>query len=100
VVVGLVIGKPLGILLASWLTLRLGVGTLPAGVSLKQLAVLGMIAGIGFTMALFIAQLAFTDPRLLAAAKIGVLAASGVAAILGLVLGRLLLSPIDPMTRG
>jgi NhaA family Na+:H+ antiporter len=93
VAVGLVIGKPLGILLASWLTLRLGVGTLPAGVSLRQLAVLGVMAGIGFTMAIFIAQLAFTDPGLLAAAKVGVLAASGIAAVLGLVLGRLLLSP-------
>ena len=54
---------------------------------------LGVVAGVGFTMALFIAQLAFADARLLAAAKLGVLAASGGAAVLGLVLGRLLLAP-------
>lgn len=70
------------------------IGTLPAGMILRHLLVLGVVAGIGFTMALFIAQLAFTDPSLLAAAKIGVLAASGGAAVLGLVLGRLLLAPV------
>jgi NhaA family Na+:H+ antiporter len=91
IVVGLVLGKTLGVLLASWLVLRLRLGTLPSGVTLRHLAVLSVVAGIGFTMALFIAQLAFTDARLLAAAKLGVLAASGGAALLGLVLGRLML---------
>jgi NhaA family Na+:H+ antiporter len=57
--------------------------------------VLGVVAGVGFTMALFIAQLAFADARLLAAAKIGVLVASGGAAICGLIIGRLLLSPMS-----
>jgi len=94
VAVGLILGKPLGVLLASWITLRLGLGTLPAGVTLRHLIVLGVVAGVGFTMALFIAQLAFADVRLLAAAKLGVLSASGGAAILGLVLGRLLLAPV------
>jgi NhaA family Na+:H+ antiporter len=94
VALGLVVGKPAGVLLASWLTLRLGIGTLPKGMTLRHLVVLGVVAGVGFTMALFIAQLAFTDPRLLAAAKLGVLAASGGAAILGLALGRLLLAPV------
>ena len=94
VAVGLIVGKPIGVLLASWLTLRLRMGTLPAGMTLRHLVVLGVVAGVGFTMALFIAQLAFTDARLLAAAKLGVLAASGGAAILGLVLGRLLLAPV------
>lgn len=93
VAVGLIVGKPLGVLLASWLTLRLRLGTLPTGMGLRHLVVLGVVAGVGFTMALFIAQLAFTDARLLAAAKLGVLAASGGAAILGLVLGRWLLVP-------
>ncbi len=91
VVVGLIVGKPAGVLLASWLTLRLGIGTLPAGMTLRHLVVLGVVAGVGFTMALFIAQLAFTDPQLLAAAKLGVLAASGGAAIIALILGRLIL---------
>jgi len=92
--VGLVLGKPIGILLACALTLRLGIGTLPAGMNWRHLVVLGFVAGVGFTMALFIAQLAFTDPALLDAAKIGVLAASGAAAVLGLIVGRLLLSPV------
>ncbi len=92
VAIGLVVGKPLGVLLMSWVTLRLGIGTLPAGLTYRHLAVLGVVAGIGFTMALFIAQLAFTDARLLAAAKLGVLVASGGAAVIGLVLGRAILS--------
>lgn len=94
VIVGLVVGKPLGILLMSWLTLRLRIGTLPAGMGWQHLVVLGVVAGVGFTMALFIAQLAFADATFLAAAKLGVLAASGGAAVLGLVLGRLLLTPV------
>jgi NhaA family Na+:H+ antiporter len=93
VAVGLIVGKPLGVLFASWLTLRLGIGILPQGMTTRHLLVLGVVAGVGFTMALFIAQLAFTDVRLLAAAKLGVLAASCGAAILGLVLGRVLLAP-------
>lgn len=94
VAVGLVVGKPLGVLLASWLTLRLRLGILPAGLTLRHLVVLGVVAGVGFTMALFVAQLAFTDSALLAAAKLGVLAASGGAAVLALILGRLLLTPL------
>ena len=93
VAVGLVLGKPIGVLLASWLTLRLGLGTLPAGIGARHLVVLGIVAGVGFTMALFIAQLAFSDVDLLRAAKLGVLVASGAAAVLGLALGRLLLTP-------
>jgi NhaA family Na+:H+ antiporter len=91
VAVGLVIGKPLGVLLATWITLGTGLGTLPKGITVRHILVLGVVAGVGFTMALFVAQLAFSDPRLLAAAKVGVLAASGVAAVLALVLGRWLL---------
>jgi NhaA family Na+:H+ antiporter len=94
VAIGLIIGKPIGILLASWLTLRLRIGTLPVGMTARHLVVLGVVAGVGFTMALFISQLAFTDVKLLAAAKIGVLVASGGAAVLGLILGRLLLAPV------
>lgn len=93
VALGLIVGKPLGVLTMCWITLRLNIGTLPLGMTFRHLLVLGVVAGVGFTMALFIAQLAFTDVHLLAAAKIGVLAASGVAAVLGLILGRLLLAP-------
>jgi Na+:H+ antiporter, NhaA family len=93
VTVGLVLGKPLGVVLACWLTLRLRIGVLPAGITFKHLLVLGVVAGVGFTMALFIANLAFNDSDLLAAAKLGVLAASAAAGVLGLVLGRVLLAP-------
>ena len=94
VAVGLIIGKPIGVLSASWLSLRLRLATLPVGISLRHLVVLGLVAGVGFTMALFIAQLAFGDTRLLAPAKLGVLVASGGAAVLGLVVGRVLLEPV------
>jgi NhaA family Na+:H+ antiporter len=93
VAVGLVAGKPIGVLAASWLVVRLGIASLPRGLAMRHLVVLGMVAGVGFTMALFVAQLAFTDPRLLDAAKLGVLGASAGAAVLGLVLGRFILSP-------
>jgi len=93
VAAGLVVGKPVGILLATWLTLRLGLGTLPRGLTARHLLVLGVVAGVGFTMALFIAQLAFADAGLLAAAKLGVLIASGAAAFFALGIGRLLLRP-------
>lgn len=92
VALGLVVGKPTGVLLACWLTLRFGVGRLPTGVTVRHLVVLGLVAGVGFTMALFISQLAFNDLKLLAAAKLGVLVASGGAAVLALLAGRMLLT--------
>ncbi|MFN0064293.1 MAG: Na+/H+ antiporter NhaA [Myxococcaceae bacterium] len=96
VFVGLVLGKPLGILLAVWAALKLGLAKLPRGLSFRHLLVLGVVAGIGFTMALFIAQLAFANPQFLAAGKLGVLSASAAAAGLGLVLGWALL-PKTPL---
>jgi NhaA family Na+:H+ antiporter len=96
VTAGLVVGKPLGVLLVSGLALRLRVATLPRGLSARHLVVLGAVAGIGFTMSIFIAQLAFADPTTLSAAKAGVLAASAVAALLGLLLGRALLRADGP----
>lgn len=95
---GLVIGKPVGVLLASVLTVRLGITALPAGLTTRHLLVLGSAAGVGFTMALFIGQLAFLDAGLLAAAKMGVLGASAVASVATLVLGRALLHPVVPVT--
>ena len=89
---GLLVGKPVGILLLSWATIRARVAILPAGITFRHLTVLGLVAGIGFTMSLFIAQLAFRSEILLASAKLGVLAASGAAAVLALVIGRMLLS--------
>ena len=90
---GLLLGKPLGVLVACGLAVKFGVAELPRGLAWRHLAVLGAVAGVGFTMALFVAQLAFTDPTGLAAAKLGVLAGSALAMAGGLALGRVLLRP-------
>ena len=87
VALGLVLGKPIGIMLASWLAVRAGLASLPAGVSWKAILGVSCLAGIGFTMSLFVGTLAFGEGSpLLDAAKIGILCASTVAAILGWVL--------------
>lgn len=83
IVLGLVIGKPLGIALVSWLAVRVGLAEMPAGVSWPQLISASALAGIGFTMSLFIAGAAFEDPATLAAAKIGILVASVLAGGIG-----------------
>jgi NhaA family Na+:H+ antiporter len=87
------VGKPLGILLVSGVLVRTRLAAFPRGIGWRHLVVLGLVAGVGFTMALFIAQLAFADAQLLGAAKLGVLAASGGAAVLALLCGRALLKP-------
>jgi len=88
VVLGLVIGKPLGIMLFSWLAVRAGLAALPGRVSWTQIHGVGWLAGIGFTMSLFIAGLAFGDSLLLETAKLGVLLAS----LLAVAVGSLLLT--------
>lgn len=87
VALALVLGKPLGVIGVSALMVRLGVCRLPPGVSWGGIVLIGLLAGIGFTMSIFIAMLAFDDPALLEAAKLGVLAGSLVAALLGLAWG-------------
>lgn len=89
VTAALVIGKPLGIVGAVWIVARLGWSTLPAGVDWACVVLVGLMAGIGFTMSTFIAMLAFDDPALLNASKLGVLAGSFLAASLGLAWGAL-----------
>jgi NhaA family Na+:H+ antiporter len=84
VALGLLIGKPLGITLFSWLAVRMRLAALPAGVGWGALLGAGVLGGIGFTMALFITSLAFPDPALAAASKLGVMAASLLAAGLGI----------------
>ncbi|MBS0579235.1 MAG: Na+/H+ antiporter NhaA [Proteobacteria bacterium] len=88
IVLGLVVGKPLGIGLAAWLSVRMKLCTLPEGVQWRHILLLGVLGGIGFTVAIFVANLAFADEQLLGTAKFAVLAASTLAAVLGLVLGR------------
>lgn len=91
VALGLVVGKPLGILLLSWLAVRFGLASLPHGVAWSGVVVVGFVAGIGFTMALFIGALAFTDAAMLALAKLAVLVASAGAGLVALGLGYWLL---------
>ena len=90
VILGLVVGKPIGIVGATWLMVRLGLSALPAGVSWAGIWLIGLFAGVGFTMSIFIGMLAFSDPNLLGAAKLGVLAGSVIAAVLGLIWGAFL----------
>ncbi|MBY0395662.1 MAG: Na+/H+ antiporter NhaA, partial [Thermoleophilia bacterium] len=89
VVAGLAVGKPLGITLFSLLALKTGLGRMPAGVTVRMLHAAAWIAGIGFTMSLFIANLAFPAQAQAAEldhAKIGILAGSTVSAAVGLAL--------------
>jgi NhaA family Na+:H+ antiporter len=84
IVAGLVVGKTIGITLASWLAVATGLGRRPEGLTWPMVAGLAMIAGIGFTVSLFIAGLAFPAGSLLEAeAKVGILAGSLIAAVLG-----------------
>ena len=86
VVLGLTLGKPIGVTLASWLAVRSGLATLPENVSWKHIHGAGWLAGIGFTMSLFMTGLAFTSEAHLTAAKLGILIASLCAGIVGSVI--------------
>lgn len=96
VLLGLVVGKPIGVLVACHLVVRMGIASFPRGISWKSISLIGAVAGIGFTMAIFIAGLAFADARTLGTAKVAVLIASALAGVLSLLLGRVLLSPTLP----
>ncbi|MGA0237279.1 MAG: Na+/H+ antiporter NhaA [Acidimicrobiales bacterium] len=89
VVVGLVLGKLVGVSVFTWAAVRTGVSSLPRGATMTHVVGLAAIAGIGFTVSLFITNLAFEDASLIEEAKLGILAASLLAAIVGvLVLSR------------
>ncbi len=83
ITLGLIIGKPLGILLLTWLGVKLGVTRLPTGTGAAQMLGTSLLAGIGFTMSLFIATLSFESGQALDFAKLSIIAGSTVAAILG-----------------
>jgi NhaA family Na+:H+ antiporter len=83
IVLGLVLGKPMGISLLAWLAVRSGLGELPSGVGWRQLLGASCLAGIGFTISLFIAGSAFEEEALQSTAKLAILAASSLAAVLG-----------------
>ncbi len=87
VVLALVLGKPLGVFICTWLAVKSGLCSLPEGLNWRGVLLVGLLAGIGFTMSIFVGGLAFEDPILLGAAKLGILAASAIAAVLGLSYG-------------
>lgn len=86
VIFGLAIGKPIGVVLFTWLAIRLGVGTLPVGLNWRVITGGGFLAGIGFTMSLFISRLALDNDGDVDVAKAGILVASVVSALIGSIL--------------
>ena len=84
IVGGLFLGKPIGILSFCWIIVKSGVGSLPAQVNWKQLLGAGILAGIGFTMSIFITLLAYEEPSMIVDSKIAILMASILAAVIGL----------------
>ncbi|MGQ9657225.1 MAG: Na+/H+ antiporter NhaA [Fimbriimonadales bacterium] len=92
VALGLLIGKPLGISLFAWLALRLGLAQLPRGINFAHIVGVGFLAGIGFTMALFIGGLAFSGDEL-NYAKLGILSGSALAGVIGFTIIRMWTKP-------
>lgn len=93
---GLLIGKPLGIATFSWLAVKLRMAQLPEGAGFRQIIALGALGGIGFTVAIFITNLAFRDPTEVEAGKVAILIASASAGIIGYLLLRLSTSRANP----
>lgn len=86
IVLGLVLGKPLGILTLSWLSVKTGISQLPQGANWKHIIGVGLLAGVGFTMSIFIALLSFATPELIAEAKFSILTGSFLSGTLGYIL--------------
>src|SRR5687768_8480934 len=84
ILLGLLVGKPVGIFLLGWLLVKMKWGYLPENVNWKLIGGAGMLGGIGFTMSIFIANLAFSEPALVQASKIAVLAGSLLSTLAGL----------------
>lgn len=85
IVVGLLVGKTIGVTLFSWLAVKLKFANLPSGAGWKHILGLGMLAGIGFTMSIFIALLSFSDPLHILEAKFAILTASVLSGLVGFV---------------
>lgn len=83
IIVGLFVGKTVGVTFFSWLAVKLKWATLPSGAGWKHILGLGMLAGIGFTMSIFIALLSFTDSQYVSEAKFAILTASILSGIIG-----------------
>jgi len=85
IILGLVVGKPIGVTLFSWLSVKMGFSSLPSKAGWKHVIGLGLLAGIGFTMSIFIAILSFSDPLFQVEAKFSILVSSLIAGISGYV---------------
>jgi NhaA family Na+:H+ antiporter len=83
IILGLVIGKPLGILLFSYISYIIGISKLPEGIKWKNILGVGFLAGIGFTMSIFITLLAFEDIQIINNSKIAIIFASTLSGIIG-----------------
>lgn len=83
IMLGLLLGKPIGIVLFSWLATLLNLGSLPTGVKWSNVIGLGFLGGIGFTMSLFVTNLAISEPLMADLAKMGILSASIMASLIG-----------------
>ena len=83
VMTGLLVGKPVGIVFAVWICERLGIGKRSRGITWRSIIGLGFLAGIGFTMSMFVTMLAFTSPEHAIQSKIGIFAASIMGGIVG-----------------
>jgi len=86
IILGLVVGKVVGISFFSWLAIKSGKASLPEGVTWPQLLGVSAVAGVGFTMSLFVSELAFKSPELVSEAKVGILVASLLAGTCGFVM--------------
>lgn len=88
---GLVLGKPIGIMIFAYIAVALGIASLPSGLKWKHILGTGMLAGIGFTMSIFVAILAFDNPAYVATAKIAIITASLISAVVGLIYLKIIL---------
>jgi NhaA family Na+:H+ antiporter len=83
IILGLFLGKQIGITLFCWLAVKMKMADLPEGTDWKMIYGTALLGGIGFTMSLFISSLAFTNPEIIADSKIGILTASLISAFAG-----------------
>ena len=98
VAIGLLVGNPLGIVGMTWLAVRVGLGQLPSGVTWRHVLGAGFLAGIGFTVAIFVAGIAFDDPALVDQAKMGIFGASVIAGVVGYLFLRIVGARTTPLS--
>jgi NhaA family Na+:H+ antiporter len=98
VAVGLMVGKPIGITVATWIGLKLKLGVLPPRTSMATIIGLGSLAGIGFTVSLFVSELAFRHELFTNEAKLGIFIGSGVAGVIGALILWIVKTPPDDET--